>query len=145
MRLRGLTLVLAALPALTACDSGGAVTGNPPSSPAPKAVNCTDAPQLRQRAIDDRRQSDELKSDHEKIYIGNRASFFASLAIVADLKCRVTLAEADEALKPAFEAARKAEDTSSMFERAKRWSEADFIASQVITLLIQQLSAPPSK
>jgi len=100
---------------------------------------------LRQRAVDDRRQSDELRSDHERIYVGNRAGFFASLAIIADLKCKVTPAEADEALKPAFEAARKAEDTSSMYEMAFRWGEADFMATQVIALLVQQLPAPPSK
>lgn len=116
----------------------------PPPPPAPTAVSCTDAPQLRQRAIDDRRQRAELDSDHERIYIGNRANFFASLAIVADLKCKVTLAEVDEALKPAFEAARKAEATRSMYERALSWGEADFIATQVIALLVRQLPGPAS-
>ena len=100
---------------------------------------------LRQRALDDRRRSDETRSDHEKIYIGNRDGFFASLAIIADLSCKVPLAQAEAALKPAFEAARQAEATNSMYERAVRWSEADFIASQVIALLIQRLPALPAK
>lgn len=86
-----------------------------------------------------------MKSDQERMYTGNRANYFASLAVVAELKCRITLAEADEALKPAFEAARKAEAASSTYERGFRWSEADFIATRVIALLIQQLPAPPSK
>lgn len=140
MRLLASSLALAALAALTACDDGH----YPPASPAPTAVSCTDAPQLRQRAIDDRRRADELKSDHVRIYTGNRASFFAALAIIADLKCRVTLAEADEALKPALEAARRAEETSSMYRKAFAWGEAGFIATQVIALLIRQLAAPPA-
>ena len=32
-----------------------------------------------------------------------------------------------------------------MYERAHRWGEAAFIATQVIDLLIQQLPAPPAK
>ena len=143
MWLRAFPLALS-LVAFTACGNKS-VSDYPPPSPAPTVVSCADAPQLRQRAVEDRRQSEELNSDHEKIYVGNRASFFASLAIIADLKCKVTLVEADEALKPALEAARKAEDASSMYERAFRWSEADFIATQVIALQIQKLPAKPSK
>jgi hypothetical protein len=48
-------------------------------------------------------------------------------------------------LKPALEAARRAEDASSMYEKILEWGEADFIATQVIALQIEQLSAPPSK
>ncbi len=143
MRVR---IVPAFLVTLAACGSGNEVAKDqPPPSSAPTAVTCTDAPKLRQRAVDDRRRSDELTSDQEKIYVGNRASFFASLAIIADLKCRLTLAEADEALKPAFEAARKAENTSSMYERAIRWGEASFMATQAAALLIQRLPPPPPK
>jgi hypothetical protein len=127
---------------VTACGTGAQVTR---PLPPPTAVSCGDAAQLRQRAVDDRRQSAQTRSDQEKIYIGNRASFFASLAIVAELKCKVTLVQADEALKPAFEAARKAHETRSMYERAKQWGEANFMATQAIALLIQQLPAPPSR
>jgi hypothetical protein len=110
MRLLAVSLALAGLLATTACNGanhGGSVHAQPP--PAPSAVNCVDAAQLRQRALDDRRHSDETNSDQEKIVTGNRATFYVSLAIIADLKCKVTLPEADEALKPAFDAARKAE------------------------------------
>jgi len=140
MRLLALISVLATSVAVTACGGGAA-----PAAPAPTAVGCGDAPQLRQRAIDDRRQSAELSSDQERIYVGNRANFFASLAIIADLECKVAPAAADEALKPAFEAARKAESTRSMYERAFRWGEADFIASQVIDRLIPQLVSGPHR
>lgn len=140
MRVRALLPTLAPLVALTACGSAPKVV-----PPAPTAVACADAPQLRQRAVDDRRQAGELKSDQDKVYIGSRANFFASLAIIADLKCKVVLPEADEALKPAFEAARKAESTRSFYERAIRWGEADFKASEVIALLVQRLPATPSK
>ena len=136
MRFRALTLMLATV-SLSAC--GNAVS--PAVSLTPAAVGCTDAARLKQRSIDDRRRSDELKSDHERIYIGNRAAFFASLAIVAELTCVVTLADAEASLTPALEAARKAESTRSMYERAFRWSEANFIASQVIARQIQQLPA----
>lgn len=146
MRLLAVSLALAGLVAITACDGankGGSDYARP--SPAPTAVNCADAAQLRQRALDDRRQSDETNSDQEKIVTGNRATFYASLAIIADLKCKVTLAEADEALKPAFDAARKAEATRSFYERAVQWGEAGFIVTQAVPMLMKQLPAPPSK
>ena len=135
---------LAALIAITACENGNKVADDdrPPSS-VPTAVSCTDAPQLRQRALDDRRRSDETKSDQEQISIGSRAVFFAALAIIADLKCKVTLADADEALRPAFDAARSAEDASSFYEVAQKWDEAALVAAQVISLLVQQVPAPP--
>ena len=142
MRSRTLCLALAILVTLTGCARTGL---NPPSTVVPAEVNCVDAPQLRQRAVDDRRKSDASKSDHDKIEMGNRAGFFASLANIADLTCRVKIAEADEALKPAFEAARKAEVSRSTYERAQRWSEAAFIATGVISQLIQQLPAAPPR
>ena len=129
------------LVAITACD--GANKGRSDYSPAPTAVNCADASQLRQRALDDRRQRVETRSDQEKIVAGNRATFYASLAIIADLKCKVTLPEADEALKQAFDAARKAESTDSFYKRAVWWGEAGFIATQVVSILMKR-PAPPS-
>ena len=138
MRSQPLFLALATLVALSACARTGF---KPPATVVPAAVSCLDAPQLRQRAADDRRKSGASKSDHDKIVMGNRAGFFASLANVADLTCKVTISGADEALKPAFEAARKAEVSRSTYERAQRWSEAAFIATEVIALQIQQLAA----
>jgi hypothetical protein len=141
MCVRPLPVAVAVLFAITACDGGNeASTAKTPLAPTPTAVSCGDAPQLRQRAADERRRSDEVKSDQEKITLGTRASYLASLAIVADLKCRVTSSEADEAVKPAFEAARKAEAASSFYERAVRWGEADYIATEVVAILIQQLT-----
>jgi hypothetical protein len=143
MRIRDLPGAVALVVACAACGDGTEVGRDSP--PAPTAVNCADAAGLRQRAVDDRGRSEESKSDQERISIGNRANFLASLAIIADLKCKVTLAAADEALKPAFDAARKAETSNSMYERAFRWGQADFIAAQVIAVLIQQLPAAASK
>lgn len=141
MRVGSLSVAVAVLFGITACDGGNeARTANPPLAPTPTAVSCGDAPKLRQRAADERRRSDEVKSNQEKVTLGTRAGYLASLAIVADLKCRVTSSEADETLKPAFEAARKAEAAGSFYERAVRWGEADYIATQVAATLIQQLT-----
>ena len=135
--------ILAGLVAITACARTNNVSAR--SSPPPTAVACADASQLRQRALDDRRQRDETTSDQERIVTGSRATFYASLAIIADLKCQVTLAEADEALKLAFEAARKAEATHSFYERAVHWGEAGFIATEVVSMLTKQLPAPAAR
>lgn len=142
MRVPVLSVAPAVLVTLAACGSDPSLAR---PAPAPAAVSCLDAPQLRQRGNDDRRHSVERKSDQEKIYIGNRANFYASLAIIADLKCKVPLAGVDDALKPALEAARKAETTRSLYEMAQRWGEAAFIAAQVVALQVQQLPAPPPK
>jgi hypothetical protein len=69
----------------------------------------------------------------------NRATFYASLAIIADLKCRLPLPETDAVLKPAFGAARGAEGTSSFYERAVGWSDAAFLATQAVSTLMKQL------
>lgn len=143
MRVQTLSLVLAAVAALASC-SGNNATSDPPAS-VPTTVSCGDAQQLRQQAADIRRGADALTSDQEKINAGNRARFFASLAIVAALKCHVILAEADDALKSALEMARTAEATRSFYERTIRWGEADFRATQASAMLIPQLPAPPAK
>jgi len=140
-RRRRIIVALLGLVATAACD--GANKGGSDYSPAPTAVSCEDAPQLRQRALEARRQSVETTSDQQKIVAGSRATFYASLAIIADLKCKVAVAEADEALKQAFDAARQAEATRSFYEEAVYWGEACFIATQVVPMLMKQLSAPP--
>ena len=130
-----IVIAILGLAVTTACD--GANNSGSDRSRAPTSVNCADAPHLRQRALDDRRLSVETKSDQEKIVAVSRATFHASLAIIADLKCQATLAQTDEALKPAFDAARKAEATRSFYERAVHWGEAGFIATQVVPLLVK--------
>jgi hypothetical protein len=128
------------LAAAAACH--GSAKGAGDYAPAPTAVHCTDAPQLRQRAVDARRRSVETSSDQARVVAGNRATFYASLAIIADLKCRAALAEADEALKPALDAARKAEAAGSFYEEAVHWGEAGFIVLEVVPILMKELPDP---
>ena len=144
MRLVALFLALAAF-AFTAWQYTRTGNQDIHPSPAPTAVNCGDAAELAQQAGDGRRQRDETNSDQERIVASNRATFYASLAIIADLKCKLSLPEADEALKPAFAAAGKAEATNSFYERAVWWGDAAFLATQVVSTLMKQLPAPPSK
>jgi hypothetical protein len=140
MRALAVSSALAAVIAAVACETAnGSGSAGARSAPAPSAVNCADAPQLRQRALDDRRRLAETNSDQERIVAGNRATFYVSLATIADLKCTVTLAQADEALKPALAAAAKAQETHSFYERAVYWSEASYLASQVVPMLVKQL------
>ena len=136
----GLGLVFATFTALSACARADA---NARPTTLPAEVSCADAPQFRQRAAEDRSKGVASKSDHDKIVLGNRAGFFAALANVADLKCKGTLA--DEALKPAFEAARKAEVSRSTYERAQQWSAAAFIATEVTAQQIRQLPGSAAK
>jgi hypothetical protein len=143
MRVQNLSLVLAAVAALASCGGNNA-TSDPPAS-VPTTVSCGDVQQLRQRAADIRGRAGTLTSDQEKINAGNRARFFASLAIVAALKCHPMLADADAALQPALEMARKAETTRSFYERTIQWGEADFLATQVSAMLIQQLPVPHAR
>ena len=143
MRLRSVPWALAALMLITAC--GGGTTGGSDLARAaavPMAVSCDDAAQLRQQAADDRRRSEESRSDQSRVSIGSRANFFASLAIVAELKCKGTLVETHEALTRALDAARKAEAARSFYEAAYLWGEAEFVATQVISMLIQGLGPP---
>jgi len=136
-------IVVAVLGALVIASCESANQSASDYSPVPAAINCADAPQLRQQALDDGRQRVETKSDQEKIVAVSRATFYASLAMIADLKCKVTSNEVDEALKPALEAARKAEATRSFYERAVHWGDAGLIAIQVVSMLTKELSAPP--
>ena len=140
---RAAFLAVTGLVAFTSCSSrGNDVSDHPPASPIPSTVGCTDASQLRQRSIDDRRQGQALSSDQAKLSVGNRAGFFASLAIIADLKCKgVTLAQADEALNLALEAARSAANSSSFYRSALHWGEANYLVTQVAATLVDRLPA----
>jgi hypothetical protein len=108
-------------------------------------VNCGDAPQLREHAGNDRRRVDQSRSDHERISIGSRANFMASLAVIADLKCKVTLAEAADTLEAALESARKAEGNTSVYEKTRGFADADFQAHRLIEQLVQRLGEPSTK
>ena len=145
MRLIAVFLALAGVVAFTAYHNARRGDGYAQPSPTPTAVNCGDAAELAQKASDGRRQRDETPSDQEKIVASNRATFYASLAIIADLQCKLSLPESDDALRPAFEAARKAEATSSFYERAVSWGDASFLTTQVVATLMKQVPVPPSK
>jgi hypothetical protein len=138
-------LITAALLVLVACEAGDDSTSDIDASLPLTSVVCTDAPQLRQWSRDYRSQSDDVASDQRTITIGERANFFASLAIIADLKCRTTVVEADEALASALEAARKAQDAPNFYTTAVSWGRANFAAAQVIDLLVQNLPAPAAE
>ena len=143
MRMRTSVPVLAILTSIAGCDGAQNVSvelRESSSSAIPTAVHCGNGGQLRQGAANDRGRVDESRSDHERISIGSRANFLASLAVIADLKCKVSAPEIDDTLKPALEAARKAEANSSVYERTRGFAAADFTAHQVIDSLIQQVA-----
>lgn len=139
MRMATLALALAVLASVAACNGERRVVAESRSVP-PLAVNCGDAAQLRQHAADDRRRVDESRSDHERISIGSRANLLASLAVVADLKCKVSSPEVDDLLKPALEAAQEAEANASVYEKTRGFAGADFTAHRVIELLVQRIA-----
>ena len=135
MRLLMMFGVFSSLVTAAACEVAGGASA---SSPPPTAVACSDAPQLQQRALDERRRREETRSDQEKIVAGGRATFYASLATIAQLICKATVADVDEILKPALAAARNAEAAGSFYERAVHWADANFILAQAIDRLMKQ-------
>lgn len=136
-----MSAVIFALTATAACDRPS--DPGPAGLPVPTAVTCADGPQLRQRADAERLRIAEITSDQGKIVGGSRAHFYMSLAIVAELKCKVTSADADIALSVALRAARDAEDAGTFYETAVHWTEAAVAANQAISEFIGQLSAAP--
>ncbi len=111
----------------------------------PATVNCEDSAQLRERAARDRRSSSERSSDQEKIDLASRARFVATLATIADLRCKVPLADAEEILRRALDAARGAEATASFYARTLKWQEAGLIADEAVALMIKGLPNPAAK
>lgn len=144
MKIFSLFLLQVMLVAIAGCGGGGEAA-SARAVPAPTAASCADAPQLKQRAIEDRRKSGEVTGDRAKIISGSRARFLVSLAHVAELKCMTTVAEADTVLVKAFDAVRAAETTSSEYEAAIKWIEADLMAADAVTLLIGRLRATASR
>jgi hypothetical protein len=108
----------------------------------PTTAACADAPALRQRAADDRLRVTELPSQQDQTVLAARANFLASLAVVSQLQCSVTLADENQGLQAALEAAGRAEDASSFYEQASRWGEANFALTKVIDALVQRLPSP---
>jgi len=108
----------------------------------PATVNCADASTLRADAADARRYIAEQAGDRAQIIRGNRAKFLASLAVVAELRCKVSAGEVEALLEKALEVARVAETTRSEYEAAREWTEADLVAAEALALLVSQLPAP---
>jgi hypothetical protein len=133
------------LMALWACNSQGHAAGDdaPAALQLPATIACADAPELRQSAAEDRRLAEASRSDQERIVAGSRATFLVSLAIIAELGCAGPLAGADQPLGAALEAARQADEASSFYVAAGRWTEAGFLATQAIAILIGERTAPP--
>ena len=75
----------------------------------------------------------------------SRARFIATLATIADLRCKVSLTDADEILPRALDAARAAEKTRSFYARTLKWQEADRIADEAVALMIKRLPSPMAK
>jgi hypothetical protein len=130
----------AAVVLLVACNAGGqaAVGTGGMASVAPDTTACADAPQLRQRAAEERRRATETSSDQTRIVLASRANFLASLAVVAELHCATTDNEATEALQAALQIARAADGTAGFYAQATQWAEANFAATRAIEILVQR-------
>jgi hypothetical protein len=142
--MKSLSLVVAALVGVVGCSAPGEAT-RADAAPMPMTATCADASQLNDQAVDARRRSTGVTGDRAKIISGSRAKFLASLAAIAQLKCRTDVPETDAMLGRALEVARVAQTTSSEYEAAIRWIEADLIAADAIALMISQIPASPSR
>jgi hypothetical protein len=126
-------------------DAAPGVTPVVPAAAAVTAAACGDAPALRDQVLEHRRHGEEVTSDQERIILGSRAALLASLAAIADLRCVVTSAAADQAMRPLFEAVLTADAATSFYQRAAALTNANFHASQAIEFLVRELSgAVPS-
>jgi hypothetical protein len=138
--------VTAAVVMVIGCAGDSNVAGDSRSAATlPATVKCEDAGQLRDRATQHRRSSRERSSDQEKVDLANRARFIATLATIADLRCKVTLSDADEILRRVLDAARDAESTGSFYERTLKWQDAGLIADEAVGLMINRLPSPAAK
>ena len=144
MTTRNLLLISAALFVAAGCAPAGEATGTSPA-PLPTTVNCADASTLKAHAADARRHIAEQTGDRAKIIRGNRAKFLASLAVVAELRCKAGAGEVEALLEKALEVGRVAETIRSEYGAAREWTEADLVAAEAIALLVSQLPALPSR
>jgi hypothetical protein len=141
--------VVAAVVTMTGCGGGdyNLAGDSRTAAPLPATVTCNDAGQLRDRATRDRDSSRTRSSDQEKVDLANRARFVATLATIADLRCKVSGPEpdAEEILRRALDAARDAEHTRGFYERTLKWQDADLIAGEAVALMIKRLPSPTAK
>ena len=139
--MRAITVFVAvALTAVAACRGDVGVSDDSRRSwSLPATVNCGDATHLRDRSAQDHRSSSERSGDQEKIDLASRAWFVATLATIADLQCKVQLANADEIMRRALDAARQAQDSSSFYVRTQKWQEAGLMAEEAVARMVEQL------
>lgn len=133
-------LVVAVCVAISACARP---TARSESEGTPlTTVTCADVQRLTVRATSAAQQwSNGASGDRARIIANNRATYFAALANVAQLKCRTTDTQADGALTMAFDAVTVAERTASEYESAQKWGEAALYATQAAGHLIRQAPA----
>lgn len=133
---------LIVIAALADCGGSDLRAASEEMAAVPAAVNCGDAPQLSQRAAEDRQRVIGSRSDHERIATGSRANFLSSLAVIANLKCRDAGAAVDDSLNAALAAARNAAATKSVYEKTRGYQEATFLATRVIETMTASAVAP---
>jgi hypothetical protein len=74
--------------------------------------------------------------------------YSASLAVLVNLKCKVTMTTVDVALKPAFDGRAEPSRPSSLccfYDRAQRCTEADFLRKRPLPFLMRHLPGRQSK
>jgi hypothetical protein len=136
----GFLACITAVAVLAGCGADDEADGRARDAIAvPSAAGCGDASRWRQRAAETRSERLESSSDQARITHANRANFFASMAVAADLQCIVSLNDGDHALEAALDAARTAERARSFYEQTIRWGEAHHAANGAIELLVQRI------
>lgn len=131
-------LTLAALAVVVACaESPGDAVPQPPDV---TTLECTDGSQMRELAQEYYRRSVEQTGDQAKILLGGQANFHGSLAILADLQCRLTTPDADSVVNAVLQDGRAAASAPPFYEQAQSWGRANFAALQAIEMLTRQLT-----
>ena len=130
-------LVPVALVALSGCEAGSGAQDASSETAALPSVSCDDVQRLTVRGDATRQGIEKLSGDRARIIATNRATYFAALANVAELKCRTTDAKADGAVTLAFQAVREADRTASEYEKAQKWGMAALYATQAVSHLIK--------
>jgi hypothetical protein len=147
MRAKALVHIVA-VAMLTGCGADGADRadgegshGTVAAKSAPNAAGCGDAPQWRERAAETRVEALSSSRDQSRITSINRANFFSSMAIAADLQCIVPLQDGDPAIEAALHAAHAAERALRFYEQTLHWGVAHAAVNEAIERLVQRVEA----
>ncbi len=138
MRIRDLTHLITLLLLASCTDASEAPDAAALATAVPVSAECADAGPLRQRVADDHLRMTEASSQQTQVVLGSRANFMASLALVAQLRCVVSLPDGADALEAALGVARGAQEASSFYEQATRWNEANYTLTQLVEHLVQR-------